>query len=136
MIYDFDDLHVTALTLIGEARGEGDEGLTAVAWVIRNRTEHERWPNKARDVCKEDKQFSCWNNAPWNRGNHIAMARADWTDPLYRRAMAITAAVFERLVNDPTGGANHYFNAQFAQPPWAEGEDPVAMIGSHTFYRF
>lgn len=38
-----DDLQILARTLFGEARGEGDEGLEAVACVIINRFNAKKW---------------------------------------------------------------------------------------------
>ena len=37
------DLQILARTLFGEARGEGDEGLEAVACVIMNRFKANKW---------------------------------------------------------------------------------------------
>ena len=37
------DLQILARTLFGEARGEGDEGLEAVACVIINRFKAKKW---------------------------------------------------------------------------------------------
>ena len=66
------DLQIFARTLFGEARGEGDEGLEAVACVILNRFRANKWftgyemqngkkiPNVAQ-TCLKKAQFSCWN---------------------------------------------------------------------------
>ena len=66
------DLQILARTLFGEARGEGDEGLEAVACVIMNRYKSGKWftgydvlngkkiPSVAQ-TCLKKAQFSCWN---------------------------------------------------------------------------
>lgn len=132
--FDAQDLHVTALTLLGEARGEGEQGMTAVAWVIRNRVEDPRWPSIPAEVCKQPWQFSTWNKADWNLGNLHLMAHADWDDETYRRAYAIAAQVFAGIVSDPTVGSNHY-HAPSVSPSWATTETRVGSIGDHIFYR-
>jgi spore germination cell wall hydrolase CwlJ-like protein len=54
-----DDL-IVAATIWGEARGEGTEGMKAVANVIRNRANS---LNKSpKDVVLQKKQFSIWND--------------------------------------------------------------------------
>lgn len=60
-------------TIWGEARGEGREGMIAVAWVILNRASIGGWwGNSIETVCLKPWQFSCWNandpNAPYMRG--------------------------------------------------------------------
>ena len=51
---------IVALTILGEARGEGKAGMYAVACVIQQRALN-RTMSAAR-VCKQRKQFSCWNS--------------------------------------------------------------------------
>lgn len=50
---------IIALTLYGEAGGEGKEGIDLVAQVISNRAE--RKGKSADSICLEPKQFSFWN---------------------------------------------------------------------------
>ena len=133
MTYGPDDLHATALTLLGEARGEDTAGMTAVAWVVRNRAADGRWPTAPREVVHDPMQFSTWNDAQANLGNIRRMAFATWDDPGYREARAVAAAVFSGLLDDPTGGANHYHAARIT-PAWADPQAETARIGDHVFY--
>jgi len=61
-----------ARTLWGEARGEGVEGMKAVACVILNRVKiaEEKgkcwWGNNIIQVCQKPYQFSCWNRSDPN----------------------------------------------------------------------
>lgn len=48
-------------TVYGEARGEGEAGMLAVAHVIRNRMMDHRWPSNAVSVVQQRLQFSTWN---------------------------------------------------------------------------
>ena len=132
--FDSEDVHVAALTLIGEARGEDRQGMLAIAWVVRNRCEDGRWPDRPASVAREELQFSAWNMRENNVGNLHRMLHAGFNDPLYRTARAIAAAAFEGLLDDPTGGANHY-HTRAINPGWADSDKETARLGDHVFYR-
>src|SRR5688500_4029200 len=65
---DKTDLDTLARTLWGEARGEGRNGMQAVANVIMNRYKLARsnsgyarqWGRTVAEVCRKKYQFSCW----------------------------------------------------------------------------
>lgn len=131
-----------ARTMYGEARGEGLRGLEAVAHVVLNRVDAQRW--WGRDVvaaCLKPWQFSCWNAADPNRRKLFALSAAD---PVYARAFEIADRLLElqdrdhalRLRSDPTEGATHYYApARVKRPAWAAGRAPCARIGGHDFFR-
>ena len=56
---------IVAMTILGEARGEGEEGMYAVACVIAQRSI--AWKRTPKQICFADKQFSCWNPKDPNR---------------------------------------------------------------------
>jgi len=126
-----------ARTIWGEARGEPQKGMEAVAAVVLNRVAHARkkggywWGDTIIGVCQKPYQFSCWNRS----------------DPSYRKLIAVTdrnihfatcLRIARRAVAgalpDPTAGATHY-HADYIAPYWASGETPTAIIGRHIFYR-
>ncbi len=129
------ELDVLARTLWGEARGETDQGLHAVAWVIRNRARMGGWwGSTITTVCRKPWQFSCWNendpNSVYLRGEK-AIPHVD-----YQRCARAAASVLEDKVADPTGGATHYYSTSMAKPPaWVKGAVMAAKIGRHLFYR-
>jgi len=55
-----DSQKIVAMTILGEARGEGEAGMYAVACVIAQRCI--AWNKKPKNVCLKESQFSCWNN--------------------------------------------------------------------------
>ena len=127
-----DDLHIMALTIIGEARGEGDMGMIAVAHVIKNRAIlHSKRPV---DVCLQRIQFSCWNAVPENVRNLATMAGQLLSGVMYVKARSFAEAAFEPGAIDPTKGANHY-HAYTVSPAWADRARLTATIGNHMFYR-
>lgn len=125
------DIDALARTLWGEARGEGEDGMRAVAAVIVNRMNDKRWPNTLAEVCGQPYQFSCWNKSDPNRAKMQAVTEAD---PQFAKARAIATVAAMGKLNDPTNGANHYHHKAVA-PPWSKGQTPVAKIGQHHFFK-
>ncbi|WP_142850946.1 cell wall hydrolase [Telmatospirillum sp. J64-1] len=134
------DLDILARTLYGEARGEGLNGMTAVAHVILNRAKRRKWYGRCAGlpdhsisaVCRCPWQFSCWNPDDPNRAKLLA---ADLSDPAYRWAMLVACAVVNGAAGfgDATQGADHY-HSRSVSPAWAAGRKPVVSIGGHLFY--
>lgn len=100
------DRDILIKTVLGEAAGESEQGMAAVAHVIKNRASDKRWPGSVRQVALQDNQFSAWNkgaggNNPdkWKPGT-----------PAYERAGRIVDIVMAGRHVDPTGGATHYYS--------------------------
>jgi len=122
---------VLARTLWGEARGEGEAGMQAVAAVIVNRARRPGWWGRGISaVCLQPWQFSCWNEGDPNRA---ALSQVDADDPAFRSALRIARLALAGVLPDPTMGATHY-HALGMQPRWAAGHAPAATIGRHVFY--
>jgi len=127
-----------ARTLCGEARGEGQAGMEAVAAVIMNRlavaAEHGGqywWGSSTAAICQRPWQFSCWNEGDPNRPQLEAVAEDDlW----FASALRIARRAAHGLLADPTGGATHYHHHAIV-PSWTIGRRPSASIGRHLFYR-
>lgn len=118
-------------TLWGEARGEPDEGVKAVAHVILNRVGDGRWGPNAATVCLAPWQFSSWNEADPNRAK-ILRLRDD--DSELARCQSLWGDA--HVEPDPTDGACYYFADTMAEmPSWAESMIETAHIGHHKFYR-
>ncbi|WP_341913694.1 cell wall hydrolase [Ferrovibrio terrae] len=138
------DLDTLARTLWGEARGEGRQGMIAVAWVILNRARKPCWWSRNKGdgieddtieaVCRDPWQFSCWNVSDPNRAKLLAV---DTADPAFRLALAVAEdALAGRLPPDPTSGACHYKVSSLPWPKdWGEPRDADFVHGHHAFYR-
>lgn len=130
---------VLARTIWGEARGEGQAGMQAVASVILNRVNFARaqssgdywWGNNVVRVCQKPLQFSCWNS---NDPNSAKLQSVTNTDAAFALALRIAAWAASGNLPDTTAGATHYHALNVA-PKWAIGETPTAIIGRHVFYR-
>lgn len=118
-------------TLWGEARGEPDEGVKAVAHVIINRALDGRWGPNAGTVCLWPWQFSSWNHSDPNWRQMLFVSDSD--TQLLRCEQLWYAAKTEP---DPLGGACFYYADSMAEPPnWAEPMTETAHIGHHHFLR-
>lgn len=130
-------IDVLARTLWGEARGEGTNGMEAVACVVLNRVaiaekkEGFWWGNNIIQVCQKPYQFSCWNRAD---PNFRKLQAVDSKDIHFATASRIARRAAAGVLADITKGATHY-HAKETSPYWARGEKPVAVIGRHAFYR-
>jgi N-acetylmuramoyl-L-alanine amidase len=143
-----------ALTVLGEAEGESDQGKVAVAHVVKNRMRKKptKWGTVA-DTVLAPWQFSCWNEGD---------ARRDFLDTVVERGThnipthvwvdcwKAAAAALDGTSPDPTHGATHYCTEELwgtddgkrARPRWfsrqeieAERTVQTAHIGRHVFAR-
>lgn len=128
---------VMARTLWGEARGEGDRGMHAVANVILNRVAVAQargsfwWGGNVIEVCQKPFQFSCWNR---DDPNLPKVKNVDENDIHFTTALRLSRRALIGVLPDLTNGATHYHERSI-NPYWARGRTPCAVIGRHVFYR-
>jgi N-acetylmuramoyl-L-alanine amidase len=126
-----DPIDTMARTAWGEARGEGDAGITAVCWVIKNRAARPGWWGKdIVGVCYARAQFSCWLPSDPNSSKIVAVTERD---PVFARCLKIADDVFFGRVPDTTGGATFYHTLN-CHPNWASAYRETVRIGHHIFY--
>jgi spore germination cell wall hydrolase CwlJ-like protein len=132
------EIDILARTLWGEARGESQAGMEAVAWTIRNRVFDGKakswWGEGYAGVCQKPWQFSCWNandpNSPYLKGAKPIPAGE------YKKALAAATAVVNGAVPDPTNGATHYYATTIPKPPkWVIGATQTFKLGQHVFFK-
>lgn len=118
-------------TIIAEAIGEGEEGMRAVAHVMRNRlNQNFRGADTLGDVVRDRKQFTGYSNPGF--GVKTAQKNA--------ATRSVAARVLDRVFSgtdpDPTGGANHYLNPKQATSSWQNSPQMkrTTTIGRHQFY--
>ena len=140
------DEEIVALTILGEARGEGIQGMYAVACVLQERSEKRKLtPAK---VCLQEWQFSVWN------GKKEKDLQGLWKSKSapYAKQLAYALCNGWKLAQDYTGGANHYYSSDKKTPPYwvyknvekiINGKKvrvkirlkPTKIIGKHLFYK-
>lgn len=114
-----------------EARGEDLRGQFAVAEVILNRAESDRYPDT---ICAVVYQGSTRRHAC-----QFSFACDGKAETIHDKAAFATAGRIARLMLDGeartlTNGAT-YFHARSVRPSWARKFQLTARIGSHVFYR-
>lgn len=127
-----DDVGILARTIWGEARSEGNVGMTAVACVIMNRAKKPAWWGVgARSVCLKPYQFSCWNK---NDPNRIKMLAIDENSLIYLQAKNLAEKVLSGTLKDIVYGATYYYAKFIPTPHWAIGKKPCVEIGTQIFF--
>ena len=134
------DERVVALTLLGEARGEGERGIFAVACVIQTRAGNRGL--SAAQVCHEAKQFSPWNGVD-RQGNYRLKKERElyhlWDSKhmMYARRVARSVCSKNIWLADITNQADHFYSKKVRRSPpyWAKKEDLAVIIGNHVFYQ-
>lgn len=125
------DKVIMAKTLWGEARGETDEGVKAVAAVILNRLASSRYPNTLAGVCRQSKQFSCWNSNDPNRAKIDALSAMD---PDFLRLRSIVDQLIAAGPQSVLPANVLHYHTTTISADWSKGKPVFDRIGSHNFY--
>ena len=137
------DLEVLAKTIYGEARGEGQKGMEAVACVIMNRVKAQQWftgyvivqGHKIPSICEtclKRLQFSCWNKSD---PNYEKLQKLNVSDQLYVQCLEIAQRAISGHLQDFTNGAVYYHTKQI-EPLWAKEKTPCYVLKNHIFYQY
>lgn len=112
------DIRILANAVYGEARGEPYIGQVAVAAVILNRINADRFPNTASGVIFQPGAFTA-----------VADGQI-WLTPNETAKKAVRDAINGW---DPSGGALYYFNPDTATSKWIWTRPQRKKIGKHIF---
>ena len=112
------DLYLLAKCVHAEARGESYVGQVAVAAVILNRVESDKFPNTIAGVIYQPYAFTAVSDGQIN---------------LEPDQMAYNAARDALNGWDPTYGSLYYFNPATATSSWIWSRKQVVTIGKHIF---
>lgn len=118
-------------TALGEARGEGVEGMADVIQTIFNRARSGEYPSDPAAVALQDRQYSTWNKG--EGGNNPQQFEP--TDPIYQQAAQALEMVMSGSRPDFTGGALNYHTPAI-NPYWADSVNQYGTIerNGHVFY--
>ena len=120
-----DPLTCLAVAIYFEARSEPEAGQAAVAHVILNRVESDRYPDDICSVVKQPHQFSFYSDGKSDRPANPSA---------YMQAVLVAVAVVDGDLPDPTDGALWY-HADYVAPQWRLAFTQTVQIGRHVFYR-
>lgn len=127
------DTVTLALTMVGEARGEGHEGMEAVGNTVINRTRLQTWFGKTiQEVCLKPFQYSCWNHSD---PNSQYLKDLPESDLMYQMGYGIASGLMAGTIEDITNCATHYYRIGSPTPAWAIGKSSCAHIGHHIFFK-
>lgn len=116
-MYSEEDVEALARIVYWEARGESEEGQLAVANVVVNRMNDERWPDTIESVIAQKSQFT-----PYSSSRYFKVRIPESFHDIARRALSGEEAVPDDYV---------YFSAGKA---WRYAKDFI-KIGNHYFGR-
>jgi len=128
----YDDVLELARTIYGEARGEGEEGMNAVAHVIKNRVKSGKYGQGVKGVTRKPWQFSAWNKKDPNREKILGLRPGE--DDIFDEAIKVAENVLGGKTEDPTQGALHYYNPDVVNARWDRNKKAKKIkIGNHLF---
>jgi spore germination cell wall hydrolase CwlJ-like protein len=115
-----------------EARGEGRDGMRAVAQVVLNRVRHPAFPKSVCSVVFQGagRRTGCQFSFTCDGSMRGRVNRAAWD-----RARSVAEAALSGNVFAPVGNATH-FHTTGVSPQWRSSLIRVSQVGDHLFYRF
>lgn len=130
------ELEILARTIEAEAGGESKTGKLAVASVIKNRADQNRFGKDIRSVILFPSQFSPWNkytnSAGGKQGKDMLGAEMKPSQDSYDAAKQVLSGKYI----DPTGGATHFVNPKEKEDvSWYKPfvKNKPMRIGNHQF---
>lgn len=136
--YTDDDVDLMTRAVLGEAAGEGDTGMAAVAHNILNRTIDGGFGGRSiRGVVMKPGQYSAFNGETGYVGGEGKnnLINMDKNSAAYQHARQIVQHVLSGNNVDPTNGSTHYVAAG-VNPNWkasVEAQGNNTQIGNHYF---
>jgi spore germination cell wall hydrolase CwlJ-like protein len=124
------DIFYLALVTWREARGEGTECMTAVAFSIMNRVKSPKWWGRDITTVVTKK----WQYSSMTDPRDRQLTTWPGMDPWWEKALTIAADVYDENVINPVPGADSYFDISIPNPNWAPDDKFVKQIGRIKFY--
>lgn len=132
------NLLMAALCAWREARGEGQEGIHAVLWVLFNRSK--AWGKSLSQVVTQRNQFT----SMVVRGDANTVVWPDDNDAVWQQTLQMAQDIQSgKDDHDLTDGALYYENPAVATSAWfqqnivgsPQWHPQTAVIGHHIFYK-
>lgn len=126
------DLECLTQAAYYEARGEGRDGMRAVAQVVLNRVRHPAFPKSVCSVVFQGagRRTGCQFSFTCDGSMRGRVNRAAWD-----RARDIASSALSGTVYSAVGNATH-FHTTGVSPGWRNSLVRVSQVGDHLFYRF
>ena len=126
------DLECLTQAAYYEARGEGRDGMRAVAQVVLNRARHTAFPKSVCGVVYQgaERRTGCQFSFTCNGSMRARVNSTAWN-----RARDVASAALSGTVYSAVGNATH-FHTTGVSPSWRHSLQRVNQVGVHIFYRF
>jgi spore germination cell wall hydrolase CwlJ-like protein len=126
------DLECLTQAVYYEARGEGRDGMRAVAQVVVNRARHAAFPKTICGVVFQGagRRTGCQFSFTCDGSMRGRVDRGAWN-----RARSVATEALSGRVYAPVGTATH-FHTTAVSPGWRGSLVRVGQVGDHVFYRF
>lgn len=126
------DLECLTQAAYYEARGEGRDGMRAVAQVVLNRARHPAFPKTVCGVVFQGagRRTGCQFSFTCDGSMRGGVNRAAWN-----RAREVASSALSGSVYAAVGNATH-FHTTGVSPGWRHALVRVNQVGDHLFYRF
>jgi len=108
-----------------EARGEGRQGMIAVASVIKNRVKSSLYPDDFCKVIQQPKQFSFFG---------MKLRKPNKNSNLYKEIRYIAEDFVLNLEKISLPENVLWYHAEHVNPRWAKNLEKYDKIGNHVFY--
>ena len=126
------DQQIIAMTILGEARNQKEEGMYAVGCVIQTRMGSTK---TGAQVCLKNNgkvwQFSCWDPKDPNRAKLRGLLNSNNKQPQNAKRLALSIG---KLQTSFVNHADHYCTVN-SRPYWTKNKKPVKIIRQHKFYK-
>lgn len=119
-----------------EGRGESVAGQYAIAFAVVNRRDDWRWPDTIKGVINQRIHGTCQFSYICQISRTMQSKMMVKENESLTTALNIAYNVYHFKVEDPTNGADHYYNPRkVAKPKFAKVYAFADSIGAHQFYR-
>ncbi|EGF91249.1 cell Wall Hydrolase family protein [Asticcacaulis biprosthecium C19] len=115
-----------------EARGEGVDGMRAVAQVILNRVRHPAYPKSVCNVVYQGAHLRTSCQFSFTCNGALGRPVEKWA---WRRARDVAQAALNGHVMPAVGTATS-FHTTGVNPRWSGTMERVTQVGTHIFYQF
>ena len=135
------DLDCLAQNIYFESKSESQAGQIAVAQVVMNRVESDKYPNSICEVIRQGPTYNWTENFPVRHKCQFSWYCDGKSDNIrdisaWRLAKSIAGVIMAMpdMVPNVVEDATHY-HADYVKPHWASRLEKVTHIDRHIFYR-
>ena len=122
-----------ALNVYFEARSDTMTGQYAVAQVVINRVQHDKFPDDVCSVVKQSRSNGTCQFSWYCDGKSDRIHDMETFNSIYLFTTGLVDGTM--ILKDVTEGATHY-HADYVSPDWAKTKTKTIEIEDHIFYRW